>query len=501
MTKGILVFCEHYQREIEHLKYKERYPEVQFLFFKGHCGQAPLEWEELKTGLLTNQDYDFLNVLCGGCIKKLPAEEKNILIRDQHRFNQCFHFIVNPELVDFYQQKGCYLITPGWLQKWPEIIEQWGFDRKTARDFFHDSGKRVLLLDTMVDQNSALNLNEFASYINLPFESVKVGLKYLDLLVCNIIQKNQLAARGAQQNETGDIGQKEMADFAMALELLNSLARLQSEDQVIDGIKDMFTMLFAPRKVLFRGASETGSGSISTEIRQNDTGFILPVRGSRELLGEIEFVEFDLPQHREKYLNLATKIVNICGLAIENARQYEKIKELSMTDDLTKIANRRQLDEYLQTEWLRMERENAPLALIMVDIDYFKPYNDFYGHLAGDDCLKAVTKILSDHAHRPADLVARYGGEEFAIVMPNTDLEGASAVAVKIRKAVEDKRIEHEKSPVSDFVTVSLGVTAAVPGEKSKLEDLLLTADGLLYQAKKEGRNRVAAAPVEKSRG
>ncbi len=497
MAKQILVFCDHYQREIEHLNFSERYPDVQFIFFKGPCGQPPLKWEKLKRRLLSNQDYDLLNVITGGCIKEIPAENQNALIYNQRHFYQCLNLIVNPALVDYYQQQGCFLVTPGWLQEWPEILEQWGFDRQTAPDFFHESAQKILMLDTMIDEEASLALHKFGSYINLPYESVKIGLDYLELFICNIIQKNQLTADKAQQMAARDSDQKELANFSMTLELLNTLTRLRSEGDVIAAIKEMFKMLFAPREVIFRRASDLEAVSRSTAIRQNPSGFTLPIWGGSEFLGEIELVGFDLPQHREKYFNLATRIVNICGMAIENAMQYKTIKDLSNTDGLTKIANRRRLDHYLQNEWLRMKREKAPLALIMVDIDYFKFYNDSYGHLAGDDCLKTVAKVLSEHIHRPADLVARFGGEEFAVVLPHTDLKGASIVASKIKEAVENKRIIHENSPVSDFVTVSLGVTATIPENNINLEDLLSAADKLLYRAKEEGRNRVASAPLK----
>ncbi len=497
MAKQILVFCEHYQREIEYLNFSERYPDVQFLFFKGPCGQPPQQWEKLKSRLLSNQNYDLLNVITGGCIKEIPAENQNTLIYNQRHFFQCLNLMVNPALVDYYQQQGCFLVTPGWLRNWPEILRQWGFGRQTAQEFFHESTKKVLMLDTMIDEEASLALYKFGSYLNLPYESVKIGLDYLELFICNIVQKNQLTADKAQQKAARDSDQKELANFAMTLELLNTLTRLRSEGDVIAAIKEMFKMLFAPREVIFRWASDLEAGSGSKEIRQNASGFTLPIWGGSEFLGEIELVGFDLPQYRGKYLNLATRIINICGMAIENAMQYKTIKDISNTDGLTKIANRHRLDQYLQNEWLRMKREKAPLALIMADLDYFKLYNDLYGHLAGDDCLKTVAKVLSEHIHRPSDLAARFGGEEFTVVLPNTDLKGASVVASKIREAVENKKIIHENSPVSDFVTVSLGVTATVPENSIKLEDFLATADKLLYRAKKEGKNRVVSAPVK----
>ncbi len=499
MTRQIIVFCEHYQREIERLNYSARYPDVKFVYYPARCGLAPLKWEELKESLLANYEYDYLHVVSGGCLKGVPAEQQNICNYNHYRLNQCFHMITNPDLVDFYQNKGCYLVTPGWLQSWSENLELWGFDRQTARNFFNETVNTVLLLDTTADQESLVHLDEFSSYIGLPSESIVVGLEYLDLMICNIILKNRLCGCEGEQGVNKDSSRKELADFNMALDLLNTLARMRCEENVIAGIKDMFTMLFAPRHVTFKSVTDAEISPASAEIKQSTAGFSLPVFGSKGLLGELELVGLELPQHLEQYLSLATKIVNICGLAIENARQYKVIKDLSDTDGLTKVANRRRLDEYLKTEWLRMKREGEPLALIMADVDYFKPFNDLYGHLAGDDCLIAVANALADHCYRPADLAARYGGEEFVMVLPNTDLEGAAEVADKMRRAVESKKILHEGSPVSDCVTVSFGVAAVVPSDSIDLESFLAAVDKLLFKAKTSGRNCVVSAAVQNS--
>ena len=136
-------------------------------------------------------------------------------------------------------------------------------------------------------------------------------------------------------------------------------------------------------------------------------------------------------------------------------------------------------------------REQLPLALIMVDIDHFKAYNDVYGHQAGDDCLRRVAGILRSAIHRPADLVARYGGEEFAIVLPNTDVEGAETVAEKIRSLVHRAKLPHQGSPVGQFITLSLGVTVMLPHPLKVPDDLVKFADQALYEAKATGRDRV----------
>lgn len=176
-----------------------------------------------------------------------------------------------------------------------------------------------------------------------------------------------------------------------------------------------------------------------------------------------------------------------------------ELQRLSSLDGLTGIANRRQFDKMLDKEWQRALRNCNGLALVMIDIDYFKLYNDTHGHQLGDDCLKAVARELDHVIHRPSDLMARYGGEEFGVILPDTDEEGALQVAEKMQEAIHALNIEHEASKVSDRITLSIGIATASP-RGGHPDDLLKQADAALYQAKSEGRNRIVIhsdSPVE----
>jgi diguanylate cyclase (GGDEF)-like protein len=175
--------------------------------------------------------------------------------------------------------------------------------------------------------------------------------------------------------------------------------------------------------------------------------------------------------------------------ALEKANQ--KLEELASLDGLTNLANRRQFDQYIQQSWKSMTREKNPIALILCDIDYFKNYNDTYGHVAGDKCLKQVAQAMKNPVKRPGDLVARYGGEEFAIIMANTDINGALKVAQSIKNEINNLKIPHSHSSTAPNVTISMGVGSKVPGKRDKTEEFIKTVDKLLYRAKQEGRNRI----------
>ena len=183
------------------------------------------------------------------------------------------------------------------------------------------------------------------------------------------------------------------------------------------------------------------------------------------------------------------------GIHLELKRYRDFLATLSLTDCLTGIPNRRRFDEFLKSEWWCAARTGRPLSLILADVDYFKAYNDHYGHPAGDRCLKTVAQTLAEGLSRRTDLVARYGGEEFACVLPATDHTGAMAIAERLRERVASRRSDHPLSPVCPFVTVSMGVATLRPDPHMEPQTLIESADHRLYQAKQAGRNRVLGDP------
>lgn len=169
------------------------------------------------------------------------------------------------------------------------------------------------------------------------------------------------------------------------------------------------------------------------------------------------------------------------------------LRHLSVTDVLTGLSNRRAFNELLDEEWRRAQRMGYQIAMLMLDIDLFKKYNDANGHLQGDECLKSVASVLKNVSRRPGDVVARFGGEEFVILLSMSGTEHALAVAEKIRLDVEALKLPYESSEISDCITISIGVASAMPTNRNiSSHNLIQYADDALYQAKQEGRNRVA---------
>lgn len=175
----------------------------------------------------------------------------------------------------------------------------------------------------------------------------------------------------------------------------------------------------------------------------------------------------------------------------EVLRLQRELEALSYKDGLTNVANRRMLDQVVAREWASAYRNQQPLSLIFADIDFFKEYNDHYGHIAGDDCLRRVAGALNAAAARPRDLLARFGGEEFVLLLPETDADAAMAVAERCLGSVLGEMIPHQYSRIGEYLTVSLGVGTIVPQEQDSPEEFFEKVDGLLYLAKQQGRNRV----------
>ena len=198
--------------------------------------------------------------------------------------------------------------------------------------------------------------------------------------------------------------------------------------------------------------------------------------------------------HSRSYLNLLQRDEAYRALRQSQQQLLEtnlELQRLTNSDGLTGLSNRRYFDEYLSAEWRRAQREQTQLALLMIDVDAFKAYNDTYGPVAGDEVLRRVAGVIRDNCARPADLPARFGGEEFSMILPATSAGGARLLAEKVRRAIESLQIPHSGSPNSSVVTISIGGAVLVPDENGDANRLVQAADTGLYQAKRNGRNQV----------
>lgn len=265
--------------------------------------------------------------------------------------------------------------------------------------------------------------------------------------------------------------------------------------------RDIYAMCLLPERALDLSWASGGTPppvfeyinnrrSIAVEQHLGANGYVFRIAQSTQAT----------PQLHPSMLDESAELLRSAALQISAAvlkrreQETHRLHELALTDGLTGIANRRYFDELLDIEWQRCKKSRLPLSTIFIDIDFFKRYNDFYGHLSGDVCLKIIASTLRANLHRPRDLVARYGGEEFTCLLPETDLRDAAHKAAELEKAIRALAIPHGKSEAASIVTISLGVSTAqcIMGDDSSV--LIRAADQLLYDAKAAGRGCVRSA-------
>jgi diguanylate cyclase (GGDEF)-like protein len=530
--------CKHYLREAQAAIESEKLANAIVVTFPARCGHPPLSREELTAVIGDLSDVEEVEVIGASCLKDLcdlTSHSYNIHI---FKLDQCFNLAAGPAIINRCLERGAYLTTPGWLANWPANIEHLGLNQEMAREMFSETTKVIALLDTGVDEQSAANLRAFSEYVDRPIETICTGNSVLCLIFAKAHLTWQMEVQ--QKKSIAEIQgiQKQAATYAMAIDLLSNLARIVNETEAVEAMLDVYMFLFAPQRLCYLSFQEGMKDKfwIRPDVKLGDAeektikntlagfhqessytesgkGFILRIAPHGEVRGVITVEEIAFPEYIDHYLNLALSIVNICELPIENARKYEKLVEteemlrkanedllqLSTTDALTGIANRRAYDEYIEIEWKRMLRNKMPLSLIICDVDFFKRYNDHYGHKRGDYCLHTVAQIVCKTVLRPEDFIARYSGEEFIVVLPSTSGEGALHIAEKIRIAVVQYGITHEYSEVAPYVTLSLGIAHVQPPLTKGVTSasLFRAADTALYHAKNQGRNRTVMQTIE----
>lgn len=379
-----------------------------------------------------------------------------------------------------------------------EIIGKTDYDmpwKKEESDFFRECDRRVMATD----------MPEY--HIVEPLRQANGEQRWLDT--------SKVPLHDANGEVTGilvcfeDITERRQVEIA----LQDSETKYRS---VVDNLKEVVFQTDADGLWTFLNPawSEITGFSLEESLGNNLLDYIHPEdrQQNQELFQSLIEDQKDSCRHEVRYLTSGFRwlevfarltlspdgaIVGTSGALndITDRKQVEEqLSKLASLDSLTQMANRRRFDQHLTQEWQRMSRDQTPLSLILGDIDFFKAYNDTYGHPAGDQCLQQVAKAIDLAATRPGDLVARYGGEEFVVILPNTPPEGALQVAEEIQSNLRDLEIAHDHSRVGSYVTLSLGVASTIPSPETTSGMLIATADEALYEAKAAGRNKIHVA-------
>lgn len=299
-------------------------------------------------------------------------------------------------------------------------------------------------------------------------------------LICQMLGKMGLSTVHARNGEEGlKSFAREKPDLVLLDVIMPDLdgfdvaRRIRQQEQGVEWTPIIFLSARASDEDLARGIAAGGDDYLIKPVSE------VVLRAKVDAMRRISTMRATLVQLTQK---------------LDHANR--ELERLNAIDGLTGVANRRRFDETLRHEWLRAARGAHPLSLLLIDVDEFKQFNDGNGHLAGDECLRDLARLLEASLKRPSDLVARYGGEEFGVILPETDAAGASAVANVLVAAVREAAILHGHSSVSGFLTISIGIATAVPerGDEGGFEVLITLADEALYKAKRGGRDRVVLA-------
>lgn len=510
--KLCLVICTNFERETNAVLQMEDWKDVIIHTYPSTCCRPDLTLAVLEQMRQLSKEEGICVCLVEGCPTcAIYSRKTNTAPRQSETpaLTLCFYRLAGHEMIDQYIREGSYLFTPGWLDDWDSHLKELGFDQTAAREFFGEFSSRLVLLDTGVCEHSAEALSAFSSYLDLPSQTVAVGLDFYRLMLRDIIRKWRMEYIREETQEVVRQANRKLADHALAIEFLSGLSRMLTEEEVIRQIMELFTMLFAPGRIVYASVvNHMVTGTCSSSLPQPEIagcqawldkkreeyvweeetqGFFLHVVNQEQTLGLLEFTAIAFPRNKQEYMNLTPPLANMCALAITYARLVQEVRQLANTDSLTGLSSRRHFFALAQAEFATARRYRRPLAAFMLDIDHFKKINDNYGHAAGDRTLEMVAKCCRREL-RSADLSGRYGGEEFVFLLPETPLENAWPAAERLRQAIAAETVPLEDHTIQ--VTASIGLAMLTP-DCPDIDTLINRCDHALYAAKEGGRNRV----------
>lgn len=337
-----LLVCENFSKEARLVLAGAEFADVELIVYPARCGRPPItlaEVVELAKTSIKASSVQLFGSCCAGDLRKDPESAQCCQV---NYLQQCFHLICSKSMIDELLKEGAYLLTPEWLASWPEKIKQMGFDRAMARDFFGQSVKSLVLLDTGINKDSSKQLLEFAEFVGIASRIIPVDLDFLQLKLANVIE---IWRRQEIQNCL-DLSLRRVADYAMAMDFLGKLASLEIDKDPVATLKELFTMLFAPGIIVFipfsgqvadELASTTDCCDLSPsqwesirktgfKLTDSKAGFLLSLHSRDSHFGLLRIDHVMFPAHLDHYLNLALTVAEVCGLAMHNSAIAQDLK-------------------------------------------------------------------------------------------------------------------------------------------------------------------------------
>ncbi len=349
------IACEYLYPEMKATVALEGFSNVEVKAFPARCGRPPMQWGEL-TEIINSSSAEYIELFGCYCLEQLTGPGQDFSHCKINKQEQCFHLLAGKTLTGALQQDGAYLLTPGWLAEWKKHVTEWGFDQKTAAEFFGQSLNRLLLLDTGTEKRSEERLAEFAAFLDLPSEIVPIGLDFHRLALSKIVAdyKQQELTREYERTR------RTSADFAMAMDLLGRVTRASSEAEVKSSIIELFTMLLAPGSIQYVRVHKTGlqfdqTVTLSSKEQQrvkdfhltcekkyllntSEDSFFLRIGRGDKVSAILNVQQVAFPQYIKHYLNVALHLSEVFALAIEHARTMEKLLKTSRLAGKAEVA-------------------------------------------------------------------------------------------------------------------------------------------------------------------
>jgi signal transduction histidine kinase len=333
-----ILSCDNFHAEMQACVEAEGWTDVDCFALPARCGRPPLTWDEIGAAMPSGCNQWVL--LGRACIAKLEPPPAEFVPTRKLMLEHCFHLVAGPALADEEIRQGNYLVSPGWLRTWRQQIAAMGFPADLAGEFFRDFAKGLVLLDTGLDANSAQNLHDMGAALNLPCKTFTVSLDHARLFLSKVVLEWRLeqARQGARDQHRQHV--KTQADHVAALDLLSQLTRQRREADVLAGMEDLFRMLFAPGVYHYLPHADVADAKLPAGVREilhtldqvfawtpTRTGFVLRLMRGQQSLGFVYVDDFQFPQFKEQYLNLALAMIDVCDLSIESARTHKRLIE------------------------------------------------------------------------------------------------------------------------------------------------------------------------------
>ena len=334
-----LLCCQNFRPEVAAAIASEGWTDVAVAAFPSRCGHPPLGWDELRP--LVEKDCTQVVIFGRACLEGLGSPPADWPPVRQLQQQECFDMVAGTTLVAEAIARDAYLVTPGWLDDWRGNLRKMGFDEENAADFFHDFARELLLLDTGVVADAPQKLAELADAVGLPATRLAVGIDYVRRLLAHVVAEWRLGEEQQHARKLQQDHARELADHKSAMDFLGRLPLLKDERQTIAAIEEMFHMLFAPQEFHYvRFGDDVAYSALPANLSrqihalrsdwawtESRTGFLLRIARAGETLGIVAVDRFAFPEYRDRYLNLALSVAGVAGLAIDNARTYQRIME------------------------------------------------------------------------------------------------------------------------------------------------------------------------------